>query len=195
MYVPHMKVFRYSSEANLLLRSLPPNQGSLEWLRLSECIKGWSQKKGTALNSSTTDQQTQTPLVATANRSTMKLSAALILAPFVLLTSAAPNPNTDGLVIKEKIAAVGAREVSPVDLHARAPVTGTVNTDGVRYRRCERTSCEAVGQYNNGQSITINCRVRGETVNGWPYVFQLHLLFLYLQKANDSSCSLAGGTG
>ncbi|KAJ2925915.1 hypothetical protein H1R20_g11182, partial [Candolleomyces eurysporus] len=101
----------------------------------------------------------------------MKLSAAFLLAPFILLTSAAPsaNPATADDAVKEKIAALGVREASPVELHARAPVTATVNTDGVRYRRCERTSCEAVGQYNNGQSITITCRVRGETVNGWDW--------------------------
>ena len=99
----------------------------------------------------------------------MKLCAALLLAPFVLLASAAPSPNpaTAEEAVKEKIGTISVREGSPVDLHARAPVTGTVNANNVRYRRCASTSCEAVGQYNNGQKITIVCRVQGESINGW----------------------------
>ncbi|KAJ2921170.1 hypothetical protein H1R20_g15925, partial [Candolleomyces eurysporus] len=101
----------------------------------------------------------------------MKLSAALLLAPFVLLASAAPNANpaTAEEAVKEKIAAISVREAAPVQLHARAPVTGTVNANNVRYRRCARTSCEAIGQYHNGQRITITCRVRGESINGWDW--------------------------
>ncbi|KAJ2921191.1 hypothetical protein H1R20_g15901, partial [Candolleomyces eurysporus] len=101
----------------------------------------------------------------------MKFSAALLLTPFVLFASAAPNasPATAEEAVKEKIAAISVREVSPVELHTRAPVTGTVNGDGVRYRRCPYTSCEAVGQYNRGRVITIICRTQGESVNGWNW--------------------------
>jgi hypothetical protein len=103
----------------------------------------------------------------------MKFSAALLLAPFILFASAAPNANpaTADEAVKEKLAAISVREASPVELNARAPVTGTVNADGVRYRRCPYTSCEAVGQYNRGRVINIICRTQGESVNGWKYVF------------------------
>ncbi|RXW14983.1 hypothetical protein EST38_g10870 [Candolleomyces aberdarensis] len=101
----------------------------------------------------------------------MKFSAALLLAPFILLACAAPNasPATADEAVEEKIAAISVREVSPVELHARAPVTGTVNADGVRYRRCPHTSCEAVAQYIRGRVITIICRTQGENINGWSW--------------------------
>ncbi|RXW24107.1 hypothetical protein EST38_g1780 [Candolleomyces aberdarensis] len=65
----------------------------------------------------------------------MKISAALFLSPFVLLASAAPNANPAPAndAFKEKAVALSVREASPVDLHARAPVTATVNTDGVSW--------------------------------------------------------------
>lgn len=108
----------------------------------------------------------------------MKLSAALLLAPFVLLASAVPNPAT-----ADKVAAISEARIASPD--ALASVTGTVNANNVRYRRCASTSCEAVGQYQQGQTITIVCRLQGETINGWPYVsiksprFLMHkLIFL-----------------
>lgn len=46
--------------------------------------------------------------------------------------------------------------------------SGTVQVDGLRYRRCPRTSCDAVGQYPIGTHITIVCYTRDNTtpVNG-----------------------------
>lgn len=49
-------------------------------------------------------------------------------------------------------------------------VSGRVVADGLRYRRCPRTSCAAVGQYAAGTPIRIQCFTRsGTTVeNGDP---------------------------
>ncbi|KAH9486167.1 hypothetical protein JR316_0000231 [Psilocybe cubensis] len=46
--------------------------------------------------------------------------------------------------------------------------SGTVRVDGLRYRRCPKTSCDAVGQYSIGTHITIVCYTRDGTtvVNG-----------------------------
>lgn len=47
---------------------------------------------------------------------------------------------------------------------------GVVQVDGLRYRRCPRTSCDAVGQYPIGTHITIVCYTRDDTtvVDGDP---------------------------
>lgn len=49
-------------------------------------------------------------------------------------------------------------------------VAGRVVVDGLRYRKCPRTSCTAVGQYSSGTPIQIQCYTRsGTTVeNGDP---------------------------
>jgi hypothetical protein len=107
----------------------------------------------------------------------MKLTfAVLLIAPLLAsigTVAAVPSPvaELDDTVngVKAKIdQLVGTRDFVEL-LEARAPVTGTVNGDAVRYRRCPNTSpaCEPVGQYNRGQRITIICRAIGETVNGW----------------------------
>ncbi|KAH9486168.1 hypothetical protein JR316_0000232 [Psilocybe cubensis] len=46
--------------------------------------------------------------------------------------------------------------------------SATVKVDGLRYRRCPRTSCDAVGQYAKGTKISITCYTRQNTtvVNG-----------------------------
>ena len=125
---------------------------------------------GTTLNLSTTSQL-NTPRHN--QHSIMKLSAALLLAPFVLLASAAPDasPATADEAVKGEIAATSVREAAQAPVEFHAPVTGTVDANNVRYRRCASTSCEAIGQYHKGQKITITCRVRGESINGWEYVF------------------------
>jgi hypothetical protein len=101
-------------------------------------------------------------------------SPALLIAPllaFIGTTAAVPSPVTQvgGAVngVKDKIGhLVNARDSDEL-LVARAPVSGIVNADGVRYRRCARTSCEAVGQYNKYQPIAIICRAQGESIFGW----------------------------
>ena len=99
-------------------------------------------------------------------------SSALLIAPllaFIGTTAAIPSPVDAVSGVKSKInQLVNARDSDEL-LVARAPVTGTVNADAVRYRRCPNTSnaCEPVGQYNRGQRITIICRALGENVNGW----------------------------
>lgn len=99
--------------------------------------------------------------------STMKFSS-IFFAPLILLATsvaAVPTPDADVSSIDAKNALI----VSAGDLSAaRAAVTGTVNADNVRYRRCANTDCEAIGQYHTGRKITIQCRVRGETIRGWP---------------------------
>ncbi|KAJ2911522.1 hypothetical protein MD484_g8894, partial [Candolleomyces efflorescens] len=116
----------------------------------------------------------------------MKFSSAFLLASFTLLASAAPStdPTTAEQGIKEKIAAITDREGSLVESNARAPVTATVSGDGVRYRRCPKTSCEAVGEYNKGQIITIRCLAFGESINGWKYVY-FQLVFLPIELQTD----------
>ncbi|KAF6744501.1 hypothetical protein DFP72DRAFT_78758, partial [Ephemerocybe angulata] len=112
---------------------------------------------------------------------TNKMKLNPFLAPLLLAlttaVTASPTPEAaavaDDSAIKGKIAALlGARDVATEgfsDLEKRASVTGTVNADAVRYRRCAHTSCEAVGQYNKGKVITITCRVQGDSVNGWAW--------------------------
>ena len=101
----------------------------------------------------------------------MKFSVALLFAPFVLL--AAPHPATADA---DKVAAI--KQAVLASPGARASVVGTVNANYVRYRRCARTSCAAVGQYQKGHKVTITCQVRGETIHGWRYEFQLRLFSL-----------------
>lgn len=42
-------------------------------------------------------------------------------------------------------------------------VSGRVVADGLRYRKCPRTSCTAVGQYAAGTAIQIQCFTRSGT--------------------------------
>lgn len=42
-------------------------------------------------------------------------------------------------------------------------VAGKVVADGLRYRKCPRTSCTAVGQYAAGTPIEIQCFTRTDT--------------------------------
>ncbi|KAJ3539085.1 hypothetical protein NMY22_g4893 [Coprinellus aureogranulatus] len=77
------------------------------------------------------------------------------------------DPELNSTIKPEAGPAVDARDSTNL-LQARAPVTGVVSTDFVRYRRCASTSCDAIGQYNKGRVIDI-CRTRGESVNGWVW--------------------------
>ena len=95
----------------------------------------------------------------------MKFTTAFFV-PFFLFTTTLSAPTDAEDILAKKSALISGREASTLELEARAPVTGTVNGNGVRYRRCERTSCEAVGQYDAGRVITIICRKQGECVNG-----------------------------
>ncbi|KAJ2911708.1 hypothetical protein MD484_g8704, partial [Candolleomyces efflorescens] len=122
----------------------------------------------------------------------MKFSSAFLLAPFILLASAAPNtnPTTADQPVKDRIAAI-----SPVESDARALVPGIVNANGVSLRTCASNTCKAVGQYNRGQAIIIVCRKYGPGVLGLEYVyFQLVFLPIELQTDDFSTHSLGGGT-
>jgi hypothetical protein len=94
----------------------------------------------------------------------MKLNtlAVAALLPFVALGAPAADA-------APTVAQVGTleRDVSSGTLEKRA-ISGTVLVDGLRYRKCPRTSCDAVGQYAKGTHISLVCytRVGTTTVNG-----------------------------
>ncbi|KAH7108692.1 hypothetical protein B0J11DRAFT_602164 [Dendryphion nanum] len=67
------------------------------------------------------------------------------LLPFVAISS--PVPEENGLIFDQK------EHTSIV----KRDVTGTVDADALKYRRCPRTGCDAVGQYSRGTRITIKC--------------------------------------
>ncbi|WP_249645203.1 hypothetical protein [Nocardia sputi] len=53
---------------------------------------------------------------------------------------------------------------------AVAAVTGTVQVDGLRYRRCPQSLCDTMGQYVKGTIIHMVCYTRTNTtvLNGDP---------------------------
>jgi hypothetical protein len=54
------------------------------------------------------------------------------------------------------------------EIEKRAVVSATVKVDGLRYRTCPKTSCDAPGQYAKGTKIKLSCYTRDgtTTVNG-----------------------------
>ncbi|KDR70843.1 hypothetical protein GALMADRAFT_144324 [Galerina marginata CBS 339.88] len=50
-----------------------------------------------------------------------------------------------------------------IELLEKRNNAGVVQTDGLRYRTCPRTSCAAIGQYAKGTHITIKCYTRDNT--------------------------------
>ncbi|KAJ3539083.1 hypothetical protein NMY22_g4894 [Coprinellus aureogranulatus] len=89
----------------------------------------------------------------------MKLSALLLSSTLALFagTTALPQPEPmPGLA-------------EPKEALAPASVTGTVNANYIKYRRCPYTSCEPVGQYNKGKVITIVCMTPGTPVEGYEW--------------------------
>lgn len=53
----------------------------------------------------------------------------------------------------------------PVATLEKRAVGGTVQVDGLRYRKCPRKSCEAVGQYAKGTRISLVCYTRDGTTS------------------------------
>ncbi|KAL0950868.1 hypothetical protein HGRIS_007627 [Hohenbuehelia grisea] len=94
----------------------------------------------------------------------MKFSALpLVALALVASTLAAPAP----LDVAEEAVTVyrGADAPAPtamaealeVEALARTSIVATVTADGLRYRRCQRTSCAAVGQYPRGRRVAVKC--------------------------------------
>jgi hypothetical protein len=92
----------------------------------------------------------------------MKLSPAFLALLLPLVVNASPVSNPEPV----------PAELESRDLHC------TITGDGVRYRRCPRTSCDAIGQYAKGTKVTLTCYTDTNTtpVNGDEYV--LHPLLL-----------------
>lgn len=93
----------------------------------------------------------------------MKLSTVVLaaLAPFAVLAHPAP--------VEEAAAAPTLPSTSEPDNHIqKRDVDAVVKVDGLRYRKCPRTSCTAVGQYPKGKKIKLKCYTRDNTtpVNG-----------------------------
>lgn len=79
---------------------------------------------------------------------------------------------TPALVLPEPVPAApeptvysGLADKSVLDKRANS---ATVKVDGLGYRKCPRTSCDAVGQYSKGTKISITYYTRENTtvVNG-----------------------------
>lgn len=51
---------------------------------------------------------------------------------------------------------------------AVAAVTGTVQVDGLKYRRCPKIACDSIGFYAKGTRISMECYTRTDTsvING-----------------------------
>ncbi|KAF8162680.1 hypothetical protein B0H34DRAFT_794473 [Crassisporium funariophilum] len=87
--------------------------------------------------------------------------------PWLALSVAAP-PASGHL---EPVAAPGepysSASIVGRTLEKRA-VSARVETDGLKYRTCPRTSCDTIGQYSIGSAISITCYTRDRTtpING-----------------------------
>jgi hypothetical protein len=86
------------------------------------------------------------------------IAAVAALLPFVALS--APTPADDvsiveigGVIFKSH----GGADVESVKSIEKRDVVGTVDADALKYRRCPRTTCEAVGQYARGTRVTMDC--------------------------------------
>lgn len=106
----------------------------------------------------------------------MKLST-LFLSAFVPLAVFA-HPVAE----EAATAVVGEADTSPTlafapesdvnELEKRWDTDAVVKVDGLRYRKCPRTSCTAVGQYSKGTRLKLKCFTDKNTtpVNGDPFV-------------------------
>lgn len=86
--------------------------------------------------------------------------AVAALLPFMALS--APTPGDDVPPTE-----LGGTDVTSGALEKRA-IVGTVDADALKYRKCPRTSCDAVGQYSRGTRVTMECFTTSSTttVNG-----------------------------
>ncbi|KAF5857228.1 hypothetical protein ETB97_006071 [Aspergillus alliaceus] len=96
----------------------------------------------------------------------MKFSviALAALLPATALGAAMPEDAAPTVYAEPEVPAI---DLGSRDLEKRA-VSGTVVVDGLRYRTCPKTSCNAVGQYSKGTKISLVCYTRSNTtpVNG-----------------------------
>jgi hypothetical protein len=99
----------------------------------------------------------------------MKFATFAVAALLPLAALGAPAPTTP-----EDAAPTNLGEISVVERGAefenleKRAVSGTVQVDGLHYRKCPRTSCAAVGQYAKGHKVSLSCYTRTNTtpVNG-----------------------------
>ena len=91
----------------------------------------------------------------------MKYTTLALSALLPLLALSTPTP-------EDLVPLYNTTPASTNTIEKRA-VTGTVDADALKYRRCPRTSCDAVGQYSRGTRISINCYTDKDTtvVNGY----------------------------
>lgn len=96
----------------------------------------------------------------------MKFTALALAALLPFTTFAAPTAAPAGDLLFDDTPSSSS---SSLPLQKRA-ITGTVTADALKYRRCPRTSCDAVGQYSRGTHISINCYTDTDTtvVSGNP---------------------------
>lgn len=94
---------------------------------------------------------------------TMKLTTITLTTLLPLLAFSTPTPEDLNAPLYDP---------TPANTIEKRAVTGTVDADALKYRRCPRTSCDAVGQYPRGTRITINCYTDKDTtvVEGYKYV-------------------------
>lgn len=98
------------------------------------------------------------------NLSGMKLSTVFVaaLVPFAALSL--PATAEDAAVA----ALTAPSSPEPDNKIQKRALDAVVRVDGLRYRKCPRTSCTAVGQYPKGKRIKLECYTRDNTtpVNG-----------------------------
>ncbi|KAF2690610.1 hypothetical protein K458DRAFT_411979 [Lentithecium fluviatile CBS 122367] len=105
----------------------------------------------------------------------MKFTPFFLTALLPLLTLAAPAAEPDDGTDMTPAAAATLDKRS---------IVGTVDADALKYRRCPRTSCEAVGQYSRGTKVTMECYTTTSTtvINGdarWAKLANGYYLSLY----------------
>ncbi|KAH8588087.1 hypothetical protein B0O99DRAFT_525684 [Bisporella sp. PMI_857] len=98
--------------------------------------------------------------------------AVAALLPFVALSAPTPVTELGGANVESRTAAPAELEGADATLAAleKRDIVGTVDADALKYRRCPRTSCNAVGQYPRGTRVTMECFTTASTttVNGDP---------------------------
>ena len=79
--------------------------------------------------------------------------------------------------------------VTPFTLPAPPPETGTITASSLRIRKRPRLSAQIIGAYSRGRSVTLECRVRGDTVNGndtWYKTNKGYISGAYVQLHGNS---------
>ncbi|KAH8586071.1 hypothetical protein B0O99DRAFT_704061 [Bisporella sp. PMI_857] len=101
------------------------------------------------------------------------IAAVAALLPFVALSAPTPADDSHGGADVESVKSIEKRDV-----------VGTVDADALKYRRCPRTTCEAVGQYARGTRVTMDCYTTTNTTPvsgnaGWAKLANGYWVSLY----------------